>query len=86
MTKKDVLKQFTNIKGVGESKAQLLYDSGYTTLEKLHQATIEDLTKIKGITEKSATNLLAQLPTTASKPTTKKKPVQKYMYFKKINA
>ena len=77
MTKKDVLKQFTNIKGVGESKAQLLYDSGYTTLEKLHQATIEDLTKIKGITEKSATNLLAQLPTTATKPAAKKKPAQK---------
>jgi len=70
MTKKDVIKQFTNLKGVGESKAQLLYDNGFTSLDKLHQATLQDLTKIKGITEKSAKDILAQVTTTPSTPKT----------------
>ena len=46
MTKKEVIKQFTNLKGIGESKAQLLYDNGFTSLDKLHQATPQDLFKI----------------------------------------
>ena len=73
MAKNDVIKQFTNLKGVGESKAQLLYDNGYTTLEKLTKAKKEDLTNIKGITEKLATDIQSQLTTTPSKPKITKK-------------
>ena len=78
MAKKDVLKQFTALKGVGESKAQLLYENGYTSLEKLQNASVEELIKTKGITEKSAKELLKQIPeTTPAQPTDKKAPKQK---------
>ena len=78
MAKKDVLKQFTALKGVGESKAQLLYGNGYTSLEKLQNASVEELIKTKGITEKSAKELLKQIPeTTPAQPTDKKAPKQK---------
>jgi large subunit ribosomal protein L32e len=73
MAKKDVLKQFTALKGVGESKAQLLYENGYTSLEKLQNTSVEELTKIKGITEKSAKELLKQIPSTITAQQTVKK-------------
>ena len=83
MTKEDIIKEFTALKGLGKAKAELLYKQGFTSLEKLKSASIEDLTKIKGITKTSAQDILAQLqakPTgkkaekkTKAKPTTPKK-------------
>jgi large subunit ribosomal protein L32e len=77
MTKEDIIKQFTTLKGVGESKAQLLYKNGYTTLEKLQQAKLKDLTKIKGITEKLATDIISQATIESKQKTTKKPESQK---------
>ncbi|MBU1940154.1 MAG: 50S ribosomal protein L32e [Candidatus Thermoplasmatota archaeon] len=70
MAKKDVMTQFTAIKGVGEKKAELLYQNGYTSLEKLQTATPAELTKIKGITEKIAKDILKEVH--AGKGTQKK--------------
>ncbi len=61
MTKEAVLKEFEALKGVGKVKAKLLYDNGYDSLEKLKKAKIKDLTKLKGITEKNAKEILDQL-------------------------
>ena len=41
MTKDDVIKEFTKIQGVGQAKAELLYKNGFTTLNKLKNASIE---------------------------------------------
>jgi large subunit ribosomal protein L32e len=61
MTKKDAIKEFTSLKGVGEAKAELLYENGYHTLDQLKQTSEEDLTKIKGISKKNAQDILNQL-------------------------
>ncbi len=61
MTKEEVLKEFEALKGVGKVKAKLLYDNGYNSLDKLKKAKIKDLTKLKGVTEKNAKEILDQL-------------------------
>ncbi len=60
-TKKDVIKAFTSLKGIGEAKAELLYEQGYHSLEELRHARVEDLTKIKGISKKNAADIIEQL-------------------------
>ncbi len=71
MTKEAVLKEFEALKGVGKAKAKLLYDNGYDSLEKLKKAKIKDLTKLKGITEKNAKEILDQLKEKKQKTTKK---------------
>jgi excinuclease UvrABC nuclease subunit len=61
MTKEAVQKEFEALKGVGKAKAKLLYDKGFDSMEKLKKATVKDLTKIKGITEKNAREIIAQV-------------------------
>jgi large subunit ribosomal protein L32e len=68
MTKEAVLKEFESLKGVGKVKAKLLYDNGYESLDKLKKAKVKDLTKLKGITEKNAAEILAQLKDKKEKP------------------
>jgi large subunit ribosomal protein L32e len=71
MTKEAVLKEFEALKGVGKVKAKLLYDNGYDSVEKLKKAKIKDLTKLKGITEKNANEILDQLKAKKEKTTKK---------------
>ena len=71
MTKVTVLKEFESLKGVGKVKAKLLYDNGYDSLEKLKKAKIKDLTKLKGISEKNAREILDQLKEKKEKPAKK---------------
>ena len=61
MTKKETIEQFSNIKGIGKGKAELLFNTGFDSLEKIQKASIEELTKIKGINEKLATDIKNQL-------------------------
>ncbi|VVB61514.1 50S ribosomal protein L32e [uncultured archaeon] len=61
MTKEVVLKEFEALKGVGKAKAKLLYDNGFDSMDKLKKAKLKDLTKLKGITEKNAKEILGQL-------------------------
>jgi large subunit ribosomal protein L32e len=78
MTKENVLKEFEALKGVGKVKAKLLYENGFDSLDKLKKAKIKDLTKLKGITEKNAKEILDQLKDnkqkTAKKTAEKKTP------------
>ena len=77
MTKESVIKKFTSLNGVGNAKAELLYTSGFDSIDKLKNATVDDLKNIKGITEKNAKDILSQLKETGkreTKPKTKAKP------------
>jgi len=71
MTKEAILKEFEAIKGVGKAKAKLLYDNGFDSMEKLKKAKIKDLTKLKGITEKNAKEILDQIKKKKEKPVKK---------------
>lgn len=85
MTKDKVIKEFTTLRGVGKAKAELLYSQGFDSLEKLKNASVEDLVKIKGITEKNAKDIKDQLKgkkievkkKTKTKEITEKKPKEK---------
>ena len=61
MTKEETIKQFAEIKGIGKLKAELLFDNGYNSLEKIKKTSVEELTKIKGINEKLAIQIKNQL-------------------------
>ena len=76
MTKEAVLKEFEALKGVGKAKAKLLYDNGFDSMDKLKKAKIKDLTKLKGITEKNANEILGQIKEKKEKPV-KKTPEKK---------
>jgi len=73
MTKESVIKEFTSLNGVGNAKAELIYTSGFDSIEKLKNATVKDLKNIKGITEKNAKDILNQLKETGEKETTETK-------------
>jgi large subunit ribosomal protein L32e len=61
MTKEEVIKEFSKIKGIGKTKAEKLYKNGFDSIEKLKKAKIKDLTKIDGITDSIAKNILKQI-------------------------
>ena len=75
MTKneKEGLKEFLDLPGVGMSKAKVLYAAGYDCLDKLAEASIEDLMAIKGITKKLASGIISHFcDTTEPGPKSKK--------------
>ncbi len=74
MAKEAALKEFEALKGVGKTKAKLLYDNGYESLDDLKKASVKDLAKIKGITEKNAREILVQVKAKKEKPA--KKPAE----------
>ena len=67
MAKADIIKEFASLKGVGKAKAELLYDSGFDSLDKLKKASIKDLTKVKGVNEKFDKDIKDQLKETKEK-------------------
>ncbi|PNX48921.1 MAG: 50S ribosomal protein L32e [Thermoplasmata archaeon M11B2D] len=72
MTKEEVLKEFESLKGIGKVKAKLLYDNGFDSLDALKKAKVKDLTKLKGITEKNAKEILDQAKEKTKKTVEKK--------------
>jgi len=50
----EIINEFTSIKGVGESRAKALYEAGYTSVGDLNEATSEELSRVKGITDQLA--------------------------------
>ena len=77
MAKESVIKKFTSLNGVGNAKAELIYTSGFDSIDKLKNATVENLKNIKGITEKNAKDILNQLKETGEKEPTETKPKTK---------
>jgi len=73
----DVKKTLTEVKGVGDAKAQTIIDAGFTTLEKLRKTSVEDFTKIKGVSEENAKDILihlAMIKKAEKKPVKQEKP------------
>lgn len=77
MTKDEIIKEFTKIKGVGKAKAEALYDKGYTSIEKLKGTKIEELQKIEGITESIAKNIVDNFKDKTESKKIDKKPADK---------
>jgi len=50
----------TEIKGIGQAKAEAIVDAGFTSFTALQKASIEDLTAIKGVSETVAKTLIAE--------------------------
>ena len=50
----EAIKQLITIDGVGASKAKLLYDAGFETIESIKEASVEEIGGIKGIGDKLA--------------------------------
>jgi len=59
-TKEEIIEQFSKIKGLGKAKAELLYDNGLDSMDKIKNSKIEKLTQIKGINEKIAKDIKKQ--------------------------
>jgi len=49
LTKEEAIEELSQIKGIGKSKAELLYENGYSSLDDLKKASKEDLKDVKGI-------------------------------------
>ncbi len=54
LPKEKTIEILSRIKGVGHSKAELLYNSGFNSLEKIIESRPENLAKIKGINRRLA--------------------------------
>lgn len=60
-TKTIVVGQFMQIKGLGKAKAEALFDAGYTSIKKLKEAKIRELTTVKGISSSLARSIFLQV-------------------------
>ena len=81
--KDDVIKEFASLNGVGKKKAELLYDKGLNSMDKLKKASVKDLMAVEGVNEKLAKEILGQVKKTESKKETKKPAAKKETVTKK---
>ncbi|MBS3748791.1 MAG: 50S ribosomal protein L32e [Candidatus Thermoplasmatota archaeon] len=72
--KDDMLKTLTSLKGIGKVKAEAIIKAGFDTIEKIQSASIEELSKVDGISDSVADSIKDQLPESEKKA---KKPVKK---------
>ena len=48
-SRQEMVERFTRIPGLGRSRAESIYDAGYTNVGLLRKAPVEELTKIPGV-------------------------------------
>jgi large subunit ribosomal protein L32e len=77
MAKVDIVKELTKIKGIGKAKAELLYDKGFTSFDKIKKASTEELMKIDGITETIVKNIDNHFKVDKKEKPEKKEPTEK---------
>ncbi len=58
MAKKDLIKELTDIKGIGEAKAKAIVENGFDSVEKIKKAKKAEFTKISGITDNIADKII----------------------------
>ncbi|MEF8874582.1 MAG: helix-hairpin-helix domain-containing protein, partial [Candidatus Thermoplasmatota archaeon] len=49
ISQEEVMEIFSDVRGLGSQKAEILYENGYRSLEDLKEASQEELQGIKGI-------------------------------------
>lgn len=59
MTKETFVEEVSKLPGISKKVAEALYDAGFDTMEKLKGASLEDLTAVTGVGEKTAQAILA---------------------------
>jgi len=59
--KEETIRELSSLNGVSIAKANLLYNNGFNSLEKLGSASVDDLLKIKGVNEKFIEDIKDQL-------------------------
>jgi len=55
-----------NTKGLGEKNVEKMFEAGFDSVEKILKATEEDLLKVEGFKEKTASNLVTSIKTSMS--------------------
>ena len=60
--RKAAIKAFTDLPGIGKSKAEALYDSGFNNVEDLIRASVQQIAGAEGIGPKLAQSIKASLP------------------------
>ncbi len=60
-SREDVLELFTSLKGIGPMKAEALYDAGFESLDKLKEATTDDIANVEGFSPSLAKKVIEQL-------------------------
>jgi large subunit ribosomal protein L32e len=83
MAKKDIIKEFQNLNGVGAKKAEQLYDSGITSMDKLKKTSIKDIIKIDGFSDTLAEDIKKQVGSEETKETKEKEEEPKKVETKK---
>lgn len=73
----EVIKKFIQLKGVGPSKADALYKAGYTSINKLREASVEELSAVEGISEQLARSIHSEVQELELKPKPKPRPKPK---------
>jgi len=56
--KEDMVRQFSEIEGVGKTTAARLYEAGYKTLEALGKASISELSLVPGVRKSLADKII----------------------------
>jgi len=56
-----IIQEFMRIPGIGRARAKALIDAGYASSAKLGEAKVDELMKVKGISERHAHGILASL-------------------------
>ncbi len=67
MNKENIIKQLTSIDGIGKAKAEALYNSGFTSIDKIKGASVEDIAKVKGINKTLAEKIKEHFSTVKEK-------------------
>jgi len=67
-----IIQEFHSIPGLGLSRAEALYEAGYTSISLLKKATPEDLSKVKGFTISLAEHVLSEVSRMDTKAETAK--------------
>lgn len=60
-SKMEIIGDFIEIPGIGQAKAEKLYDAGYHSLDELKSADIDDIAEVNGFTRVSAKRLMENL-------------------------
>lgn len=71
MTKETFVEEVSKLPGISKKVAEALYDAGFDTMDKLKGASLEQLTAVKGVGEKTAQAILAGVEEPAEAATDK---------------